>query len=153
MTQRRRDFTLTDEPVVAVIGGDEYTAPPSIAPIILGELSEVAAGISVPTSDQGAKKMGETLNRIADVFDLLLDDEPAKRFRQRLLARKNALDLTKQVIPIMHWLLECYGLRPTGPSSPSANGSGDGNGGTFSTDGAQPETSTLLPFPPTDSST
>ncbi len=54
------------------------------------------------------------------------------------------IDLMNQGIPVLFFLLEKYGLRPTVPSSPSPAGSTDGatstpSAGTSSTDGASPE--------------
>lgn len=57
------------------------------------------------------------------------------------------IDLLNQGIPVLFFLLESYGLRPTVPSSPSPAGSTDGttstpSAGTSSTDGVSPEAST-----------
>ena len=57
------------------------------------------------------------------------------------------IDLMKQAIPAMYYLMECYGLRPTKPSSDSPAGSTDGqtstpSAGISSTAGASPTEST-----------
>jgi hypothetical protein len=51
------------------------------------------------------------------------------------------LDLKNQVIPIMHWILERYGLRPTQPPSSSSPGSLGEIDGTSSTGGVLTTTS------------
>lgn len=140
-----RDFTLPMEPKVFRIDDDLFKAPAIISPIALKKL----AGLHAQLGDGAAvaADIDRSLNLIGDMFTILLPGESGIRFRERLLSETEPIDLTRQVLPILYWLLEEYGMRPTQPSSPSPSGSTDGttdtpNGGTSSTDGASPETST-----------
>jgi hypothetical protein len=63
---------------------------------------------------------------------------------KRLGDLENPIEL-EQASEVMIWLLEKYGLRPTQPSSNSADGSGNPASGTNSTDAPQ----LLVPISPT----
>lgn len=153
-----RDFSLPMDPKPFRISPDDFEAPPLLAPMVLlnlarlhGELTDLA-------------DIEKTLTLVSDMFAMLLPGPSGQRFRARLLTEGRAadpdadpprlepdpppIDLTRQALPVLYWLLEEYGIRPTGPSSPSPNGSTDGqtdtpNGGMSSTDGASPEASPI----------
>lgn len=147
-----KDFSLGDpgaegnelglgDPITFAVGKDQFAALPVVAPILLSELVASSHGFAELKGDVPAQ-----LERVAKLFDLLLTDETAPRFRERILSRKEPLDLNRQVLPIMHWLMECYGMRPTEPSSSSTPGVNDGGPG--STDGAPNAASALSGSPP-----
>lgn len=162
MTQSIRDFSLPMDPVRFRIDPDTFDAPALLAPMALKN----AAAMHAQLGDLGdlSSDMERTLRLVADIFAVFLPGTPGVRFRARLLtegrdADPNAdpprleadpppIDLTRQALPVLYWLLEQYGMRPTGPSSPSLNGSTDGqtdipNGGISSTAGVSPETSDI----------
>lgn len=105
--------------------GDTFVAPAKIPPIRLADISTLAAEIGK------AEKLRQKLEAIADVFDQILTPESAPRFRERILSNDGdvAFDLNEQVMPLLQWLMEEYGLRPTQPSPPSSDGPSDGGTG------------------------
>jgi hypothetical protein len=129
-----RDFSLTPEdakPKSFNVDGDVFFLPGVIAPVVLGELIESAKGLGGFHVGNKAE-IEAALERIAAMTDLLLSPETAPRFRERLFSRTEPLDLNKQVVPIVRWIVEVYSVRPTEASSDSMNGS-EGAGG-ISTD-------------------
>ncbi len=159
MTQQIRDFSLPMDPVRFRIDPDTFDAPAILSPVALKKAAGLHAelGGADLTTD-----LDRTIRLVADIFAVFLPGSAGDRFRARLLtegrdADPNAepprleadpppIDLTRQALPVLYWLLEQYGMRPTGPSSPSPNGSTDGqmdtlNGGTSSTAGVSPATS------------
>jgi hypothetical protein len=140
-----RDFTIPMEPKRFRIDEDVFQAPAIISPIALKKLSALHASLG----DVGAltNDLDRTLDIVGDLFGLLLPGPSGGRFKERLLSEEEPIDLQRQALPALYWLLEEYGMRPTQPSSASPSGSTDGpmdtpSGGTSSTDGASPETST-----------
>lgn len=89
---------------------------------------------------------------IADFFDKIMLPDSAAEFRNRLLEPSTYPIGVEMLQPIMMWVLEVYGLRPTQPSSDSSTGSTD-DGGTSSMAGQPHVESTLSLSPPTDFST
>lgn len=136
-----RDFTLadtSDKPITFRIGADEYSAPPVIPPLQLAALAEVAGKLN--GDGDGRVPVKELVTAIGDVFAELLHEEAGQRFRERLLSRDKPIDLMKQAVPCLLWLMEVYGMRPTEPSSSSTGGLNDGGPG--STDGVSSGVST-----------
>lgn len=152
-----KDFSLPEaelQPKRFKVGPEQFTAPPQIGALTIArlvgaanQLTSLGASLSESQTNNDPVKMAEQiegiLTSVGDFFVELLDDEDTsgERFKAALLRKKNPLDLNKQVFPIIHWLLEVYGLRPTEASSPSSNGSEDAGPG--STDGAASEASPL----------
>lgn len=128
-----KDFTIVVKPKRFRVGDDMFQAPGVIGLTTMEELAKVGTGFT----QLNPKEMVE---RVKAVFDLVLEDDSAARFRQRMESKTEALDVKQQVLPILLWLLEEYGLRPTQPSTPSSTGP-DGDG-TSSTPGAPPTEST-----------
>lgn len=89
-----------------------------------------------------SKTLGEAMrdgsyDNITELFKQLLAPASAERFSQRVQARgEDAIDVRQQLVPIIYWLLEKYGLRPTQQSSVSSTGSPSGTDGTTSTAGS-----------------
>jgi len=140
---RRLSFTVAREPLELEIGGEEFTAPPVIAPAALAEvlnLREQVGEISTEKVGDGLEAIPKILKVLGDAFTLILVPESAERFRERLASRDNPFDLMREVIPALVAITEEYTDRPTPPSSPSSAGST--NDGTSSTDGAPAEEST-----------
>lgn len=125
-----RDFSLSPDkakPKRFVVDNDEFFLPAVIAPIMLGELIESAKGMGGFSIGNKAE-VEAALERIAAMTDLLLTEETAPRFRERLFSRTEPMDLNEQVLPIVRWIIEVYSVRPTEASSDSTNGSGGAGG-------------------------
>jgi hypothetical protein len=151
-----RDFSLPMDPKPFRIDPDDFEAPPLLAPMVLRNLGRLHTELG----DQA--DIEKTLTLVSDMFAMVLPGPSGERFRARLLTESRAadpetgrpadpppIDLVRQALPVLYWLLEEYGIRPTEPSSPSPNGSTDGaqdtpSGGISSTDGASAETSAIL---------
>jgi hypothetical protein len=147
------DFTIKRAPHSFRIDDDVFEAPAMISPVTLRRLAGLydkfnAAATGGASFDQD--QIGQQLELMASVFKLLLPGAGGARFADRLLADPDApdapppIDLQHQALPALYYLLECYGLRPTEPSSDSPVGSTADqtsalNGGTSSTAGASPE--------------
>jgi hypothetical protein len=146
-----KDFTIRREPIRFRVDDDEFAAPPLIGGFMMRKLGALHAQLG-DAADDAERLMGI----VADMFRALIPGPGGKRFAERLLSDGNPGDseasppippsppvigLMDQAIPIIYWLLERYGLRPTQPSSPSPTGSTDGqtdiqSDGTSSTAGA-----------------
>lgn len=146
-----RDFSLSaedSEPKGFTIGPDRFEGPPIIPPVVWGDLMEAARGL-------GGFQMGNreeiaaALERVAKFTDVVLTDESAPRFRERLFSRTEPIDLVKQVIPILNYLMEVYAVRPPQASGGSTNGSSDAGGTSTAT--ALTEESTPGDSPSSDS--
>ena len=159
-----RDFTIRREPIRFRVDDDEFAAPPIIGGFMMRKLGVLHAQLGDITAligtDEDAVERLMTL--VADMFTALIPGAGGRRFAQRLLSDGNpgdpeadppvsasppVISLMDQAMPIMYWLLERYGLRPTVPSSTSPDGSTDGqtdtpSDGTSSTDGASSGAST-----------
>lgn len=143
-----KDFSLPEDelrPKRFKIGADVFTAPPFIGARGLAALAGQAAKLSRlgDLEKFGEEELVQLLEDIGDLMVTMLDKDTksGERFKARLLSTDNPLHLQKQVLPIIFWLIEAYGLRPTEPPSSSATGS-DG-GGPTSTAGAPSEASPL----------
>jgi hypothetical protein len=133
---RFKDFSLSPEPIVFRIAPDNFECIPEIP---IDSLMDLAA-LSVKTDDRGAQ-----FKRVTAFFTDILTFESGETFMKR--TRRNTPDAPnlhpigmRHVKPIMDWLMEMYGLRPTQPSAESVTGSADDD--TNSTDGVSSETST-----------
>lgn len=127
-----KDFTLPgdDQPLRFKIRDDVFEAVP-IPP--LGLLPDIAAAVG----NLKGNLVGDNIEKVLAVFDVLLYDESAALLRQRTVDKKKPIG-DRHILPIVFWLLESYGLRPTEPSSNSSDTSEDGDGSTTSTVGASP---------------
>jgi hypothetical protein len=138
-----RDFTLRREPYRFRIDDDVFVAPPIMSPRNLTKLANLHSQIGDTTDINSAEGFGRVLGLVADMFRALLPGPSGERFVERLESDTEPIDLTGQALPIVFWLLEQYGLRPTVPSSVSSTGSTEDatdtpSDGDSSTDGAWP---------------
>lgn len=151
---RRRSFTVDREPIELVFDDDVCTAPPTIPSAVLGELldtGEQVTEIQNSTTLNQKETIVQILKVLDDVFGLVLTPDSAKVFHERLYSRNKPLDLMRQVMPALEYLIEEYTDRPLAASQPSTTG--PGGGGTSSTPGASVEGSTPSPSPPAVSAT
>lgn len=118
-----KDFTKAKKRVTFKIDDDEFEAP-SVLPIPV--MQELAGAADKLKSDVSSV---ETLREVIGIFDIILLDDSATLLRERISSKEAPVDL-EQLIEIMLWLLEVYGLRPTQPSSDSSAGSPDATSGT-----------------------
>lgn len=130
MTSTRfKDFSKKKPPVEFQIDDDIFIAP-SVLPVpTMQELASVAGSLKNETDND------KLFAEIANIFNVILTDASAVRFQERLRSKEEPIDV-EQLVDIMMWLLEEYGLRPTQPSSSSSDGAPSETSGTPSTDGA-----------------
>jgi hypothetical protein len=160
--QGARDFTIHREPIQFRIDDDVFKAPAILSPIALKNLAVMHA--SLGDGAELTRDVGRAVDLVADMFVMLLPGPSGRRFKERLRSQGREadpeadpplpadplpIDLQRQALPALYYLLEQYGLRPTTPSSPSPDGSTDGqtntpNGGTSSMDGPSPTESTTV---------
>ena len=130
-----RDFTIKKKRIPFRLDDDVFEAYGVLGVTLLQELVDVASSLSDMVA---AKKY----DGIFDVFSRILYPEHAQRFRERGLAiGDEAIDVKRQLIPILYYLLEEYGVRPTQPSSSSSGGSPGEIDGTSFTPGSEPAAS------------
>lgn len=167
------DFTIKREPHRFRVDDDVFIAPPLIGGFMMRKLGVMHTQLAELTSGAaGEVDVTGLMTLMGEMFQALMPGPHGKLFAARLLSDGNpgdpeadppvppsppVIDLMKQAMPILYFLLECYGLRPTVPSSPSPTGSMDGatdipSVGTSSTDGVSHEDSTMSSStPPTGS--
>lgn len=151
---RRRSFTVDREPVEVEMGGDWFSAPPVIPPAVLGDMLDAGERIAEIQNTQGLSQkdqLAQMMKILDEVFGLVLVSDSATHFHERLYSRTDPLDLTREVMPALEWLVEEFTDRPTEPSPPSSTGRSDG--GTSSTPGASVKASTPSTSPDADSAT
>lgn len=141
-----RDFTLPSTPIRFKIDEDEFAAPAIISIITLRKLAKLYAEAgpklaALSGGDASDEQIGDALTALADMFRTLIPGPSGDRFAERLLSEDEPIDLNRQAMPVLQYLLERYGMRPTQPPSLSPNGSSIPSGDTSSTDGASPEES------------
>jgi len=131
-----QDFSVDRRPIRFTADGETYDCWPVLPLDVIQKVARMARGDGLKFD---AENVDEAVEKIVQVFELLMPPESAERFTARLRpGHALPLDIRRQVLPIMRWILERYGLRPTGPSGQSSLPSPDGTAGTSSTDGAQP---------------
>lgn len=125
-------------------GGYDYFEGINDLPAML--LVEFAAAMDAASEAEVAKQP----EIFADLFRLILNDESITVFLARMRDRDNPISLT-QVTDILPWLMEKYGMRPTGPSESSSDGSAPPASGTSSTASSPATASTSADSTPTGS--
>lgn len=152
------DFSYSPKPIRFRADDDVFTGKPVISLATMQQLAGVVrAGVldesNLTPDSVNAETVKLVIDRIAGLFDMLLESESANVMRSRLREDEGyrALDIRRQVIPALHYVLERHGLRPTRPSSDFSAGSPSVSAGTSSTAGApapgsDPSTSNLTGF-------
>lgn len=132
--------------------GDEvFEAAPKIPADNMLSIVERFSDLRAATDTDARRKPGESFNAATGLLEEVLTPESHAVFRERMGDQTNPIGL-EDILDVMRWLIgEAYGLRPTQP--PPSSGEQPGTGGTSSTDGAPPETSTPEDSAGTDSST
>lgn len=140
-----QDFSLPMAPKRFRLDPDTFEAPAIMSAMTMRRIATLYSGM--PALD-GVQGIDTTLAQVTEMFGILLPGESGERFVARLNTAGGPddpppIDLSRQALPVMQWLMEQYGMRPTQPSSASSDGSTDGtpttpNDGTGSTAGATP---------------
>lgn len=158
-----RDFTIRHPPIQFRIDDDVFSAPPVISAVTLRRLAGLKSGLEGLSKIDSLDESGirDLLGKLAQMFRVLIPGASGRLFADRLLAEVDEdddgplattlnlqpIDLREQAIPVLYYLLERYGLRPTQPSSSLPESVTDGN----STDGAPAEESIPTDSEPIDS--
>jgi len=147
------DFTVSVEPIVFRCDGREYKAPRTINPLNLKSMLGAVSKVNFDDVNYLMEHFEEVTPLIQTVLKALVPGPGGQYLADRVAApvlgedeleanpdALRPLDLVKQALPIMAYLLEELGLRPTTPSSVSSDGSmadttATPNGGTSSTAG------------------
>ncbi len=146
------DFTILRAPHTFTIDDDTFKAPALLSSVALTRVVDILMELgSIDGLGRDPSKIKPGLEAVGRAMKILLPGASGRRFIERLNSDPEQvddetgepltppIDLLRQALPAMMYLLECYGLRPTGPSSSSSNGSTDGStpsAGASSTDGA-----------------
>lgn len=139
-----RRFDINTEPHVAEIGDTELRFVPELAgEEMLSAWAELAGGLDVSQIDTAkqtpseiaasAKKSTGLLRTF--ISSMMYDDESREAFAKLTLPDRVLIDL-------QHWLLEVYGLRPTGSSSGSSERPSTRTSGTPSSSAGSTEAQT-----------
>lgn len=133
---RFMDFSSSPEPVKFKVDDDVFEAYRVLSIPSLQEAVKVMKMIGdLKMDDPNSEETIAKMEKFIQIFDALLIEESAERFKARALGKENPIGL-KQIIGIISWLLEVYGFRPTQQSSDSSGQSANGDTGTASTAGA-----------------
>jgi hypothetical protein len=134
-----RDFTIKQKRVAFRIDNDIFEASAILGLPVMQDMVKMSKGIG----DIAEREDGD-YTEIFSIFDQVLLPDSARRFRERAMSRGDeGIDVKRQLLPILHHLLEVFGLRPTQQSSDSSTGSPSGDDGITSTAGALPSGSSL----------
>jgi hypothetical protein len=141
-----KDFTLDAPEIKFAINGEKFDASPALSATLLQQISDIVDAFG---EDDKSSTMFDKINRLIEFCDAILIGDSKERFAK--LAP--TLDLQRQIMPLLYWLLEAYGLRPTEVSSDSSSTSPTETDGTTSTDGSSTEDTSSTDSLPTSSST
>lgn len=135
-----KDFTTAqgNKPHPFRVDNDIFYAVSTIPLANLGELAKLRQTLDLTN-----------LDALLSLFDEMLLDESATLFQTRLRDKSNPIG-KDHILPILEWLMEVYGLRPTQPSSESSELSVVDDS-TSLTAGAQSVELTGLAYVPTSS--
>jgi len=143
------DFTIKREPHRFVIDGEAFFAPAFLSPIALRKMAVQAGAVGDIGNMTDVESVIKAIDAVSSIMTTLMPGDSGRRFKARLESEGGEddpppIDLMNQAIPALYYLLECYGLRPTQPSSPSSDGSTDGQTNTPS-DGTSSTVGPSLP--------
>lgn len=142
-----KDFTTRRDPIQFRIAPDNFAAPPLIGGLTLKKLGHLWGQFSEIGDTTSADGIEKSLNLVAEFMRLLMPGHHGRRFAERLLSDGNpgdpeadppvppspeVIDLQREALPVVYYLMERYGLRPTAPSSESPAGSTESLTGTLS---------------------
>lgn len=139
-----RDFTVRRDPIRFRIDPDEFAAPGIVNPIVLRKIAKGAAEIAPLMAGLTEETFDEALKLTADIMRVMIGGKYGDRFAERLLSDGEdgsppPINLISEAVPVLYFLMEQWGLRPTTPSATSSDGSTTAtilSADTSSTDGA-----------------
>jgi hypothetical protein len=137
-----RDFT-THIDVRFRIDDDVFVGVPNIPGFDLLKFGAMVEGLS-------EHDIMANSEYFSTMFRLVLEEASADVFLARMGDKKRPISMP-QVMKIMPWLMESYGMRPPTPSSESSGGSETPGDGTSLTASGSATGSTSEPFPPSAS--
>jgi|SRR5262245_1191972 len=111
---RFKDFTISEEPVTFRVAPDTFECVPEVSLDVLMEMADVAELKGDPKG-QLAKMLG--------FFAGVMTPESYATFVARTKKGARQPIGMRVIVPVLQWMMEVYGLRPTEPSSESADGS------------------------------
>lgn len=130
-----KDFTIKEKRIKFRIDDDVFEASRIMSIPMMQDLVKVTKNI-------GSMSESGDYSGIGNIFNEVLIPASATRFNERLNAKgDDGIDVKSQLIPVLYYILEKFGLRPTQLSSDSSTGSQPEIDGTPSTDGSSVETS------------
>ena len=130
---RFKDFTLDAPEIKFAIAGENFDASPALSALLLQQISDI---VDAFTEDDKSATMIDKINKLIEFCDAILIGDDCKA---RFAKIAPTLDLQRQIMPLLYWLLEAYGLRPTEVSSDSSPTSPTETDGTTSTVGSSTE--------------
>ena len=140
-----KDFSLPMAPKRFRIDADIFSAPAIISPVTLQRVARMHNEMETlrAKAENSEEQITLSLQIMAEIFEVLMPGDSGARMRARIFADGSdegtpAVDLNRQVVPALMWLMEEYGLRPIQQSSSLPAGSMTGD----STVGALAELST-----------
>jgi hypothetical protein len=163
------DFTIKRDPHQFRIDEDVFSAPAFLAPFTLKQLAVEAGSLGDLNRLTDVDSVIQAIDTTTAVMAAFMPGESGQRFKARLESQgrperqdpetgemlpadPKPIDLMQQAIPALYYLMECYGLRPTKPSSTSPDGSMDGQTNALS-DGTSSTAGPSLPASTSDDST
>lgn len=170
------DFTLKREPHTFTIDEDTFSVPQILAAYNLRRVAAVMGRIggvgNLLAGQADPQQIEATLEAIGEIFLALIPGAQGERFVARLNSQGRPadekdgkiirpadpppIDLLRQAVPVLFYLLECYGLRPTSASSIAASSSSDAtipSNGTPSEAGPSASVSQSIDLTPPNTST
>jgi hypothetical protein len=151
-----RDFSKPIEPITFTCDGVTYRAPRVLNPVNLKRVVAAISQVDLTNEASLLANFDQVAPILAEVLKALIPGQGGEHLATRLLAQSlgfdemeadpdavRPLDLLGQALPIMVYVIEELGLRPTTPPSPLSDGSMAGttdtpSDGTSSTAGASP---------------
>lgn len=111
-----KDFSVERKPIRFRCEGDVFEGNRVLGLTVIQDVVKTSQRIS-------SVMEGGDVTPVIDIFKALLTPASAEVFVRRLLSQDDdAIDIQRQAIPVLYYLLEEHGLRPTQPSSPSSTG-------------------------------
>jgi hypothetical protein len=137
-----KDFTKERSRVLFRIDQDVFEATPALAPEVAFELMDLGPQIQLATQsndDEVATRRNsrQTMKLISDVLAKIMFPDSSARFVERMSSVTEPIDF-EQLMSVIQWLLEQYGLRPTESPQDSQSGSENPAAGTPSMAGPSP---------------
>lgn len=136
---RIADFSYRPSPIRFTIDGETYDCKPTLPLSMFESVADLMDDGRGGFDENNVTRdnIREILGKFSKIFELVMTKESAARFNARMMDPDYPLDIKHQVMPIMSWILEQYGVRPTEHSSESSDGSEHVRTGTGSADGVR----------------